>query len=119
MLDALDFRSVGAAAILEDAARDPATYQRRFAERDREVKLVVDHAVPISVIVAALFAGDVELTRESIGAYLNRWYRLGLLSHHEDASLNAQGLRSAMPVGWDRENPFARYDAAGIARVHV
>lgn len=119
MLDALDFRSAGAGAILEDAARDPATYQRRYAARDRDVKLVVDHAVPIGVIVAGLFAGDVELTRESISAYLNRWYRLGLLSHHEDASLNVQGLRSAMPVGWDRENPFARYDAAGIARVHV
>ena len=118
MLDALDFRSVGAAAILEDAARDPATYQRRFAERDREVKLVVDHAVPIGVIVADLFAGDLELTRESIGAYLNRWYRLGLLTHYEDASINALGLRSAMPVAWDREDPFARYEAAGIAKAH-
>lgn len=97
----------------------PATYQRRFAERDREVKLVVDHAVPISVIVASLFAGDVELTRESIGAYLNRWYRLGLLSHYEDASLNALGLRSAMPVAWDRVDPFARYEAAGIATAQV
>lgn len=114
MLDALDFRSVGAAAILEEAARDPGTYQRRFAERDREVKLVVDHAVPIGVIVADLFAGDVELTRDGIGAHLNRWYRLGLLSHREDASLNAQGLRAAMPARWDRKDPFARYEAAGI-----
>ena len=118
MLDVLDFRSVGAAAIIRDAALDPATYQRRFAERDREVKLVVDHAVPIGVIVAELFAGGVELTRESIGAYLNRWYRLGLLSHYEDASLNALGLRSAMPVAWDREDTFARYEAAGIAKAH-
>ncbi len=119
MLDALDFRSVGASAILGDAARDPAAYQRRYAARDRDVKLAVDHAVPIGVMVAALFAGDVELTREGIDAYLNRWYRLGLLSHHEDASLNVQGLRSAMPVGWDRENPYARYKAAGIATAHV
>lgn len=110
---------MGATAILEDAARDPVTYQRRYAARDRDVKLVVDHAVPIGVIVAAMFAGDVELTRESIGAYLNRWYRLGLLSHHEDASLNAQGLRAAMPAGWDRKNPFARYVATGIASAHV
>lgn len=116
MLDVLDFRSVGAAAIIRDAALDPATYQRRFAERDPEVRLVVDHAVPIGVIVAELFAGGVELTRESIGAHLNRWYRLGLLSHYEDASLNAQGLRSAMPEAWDREDPFARYEAAGIAK---
>jgi len=119
MLDALDYRSVGATAILDDAARDPVTYQRRYAARDRDVKLVVDHAVPIGVIVAALFAGDVKLTRESIGAYLHRWYRLGLLSHHEDASLNPQGLRAAMPAEWDFDNPFARYEAAGIAPAHV
>lgn len=119
MLDALDFRSAGAGAILEDAARDPAIYQRCYAARDRDVQLVVDHAVPIGVIVAALFAGDVELTREGIGAYLNRWYRLGLLSHDEDASLNAQRLRSAMPAEWDCENPFARYEAAGIATAHA
>jgi len=114
MLDALDFRSVGAAAILADAARDPRAYQRRYAARDRGVKLIVDHAVPISVMVGALFAGNVELTREGIGAHLTRWYRLGLLCHGEDASLNAKGLRSAMPAEWDGKSLFARYEAAGI-----
>jgi hypothetical protein len=119
MLDALDFRSAGAAAIIADAARDPVTYQRRYAARDRDVKLVVDHAVPISVMVGALFAGDVEPTREGIGDHLTRWYRLGLISHDEDASLNAKGLRSTMPEAWDGKSLFARYDAVGITTCNV
>lgn len=115
MLDALDFRSTGAAAIIADAERDPLTYQRRHAARDREVKLIVDHAVPIGVIVGALFAGSVELTRDGIRAHLVAWYRLGLLCHSEDASLNAKGLRSAMPANWDGNSLFARYETAGIS----
>lgn len=119
MLDALDFRSSGAAAIIEEAARDPAAYQRRYQSRERTVKLIVDHAVPIGVMVAALFAGDVELTRDGIRAHLVRWYRLGLLSHDEDARLNALGLRSTMPTGWDGTDLFARYEAANIATAKV
>ena len=114
MLDALDFRSAGAAAILADAARDPLRYQERYKAGDRAVKLIVDHAVPIGVLVAALFAGDVELTRDGIRTHLVAWYRLGLLSHGENARLDAIGLRSVMPSGWDGRDVFARYSAAGI-----
>jgi hypothetical protein len=114
MLAALDFRSAGAAAILADAAQDPLAYQRRYAARDRDVKLMVDHAVPIGVIVGALFAGAVELTRGGIRSHLVAWYRLGLLSHGENACLDALGLRSVMPNGWDGSEVFARYRAAGI-----
>jgi hypothetical protein len=89
-------------------------YQRRYAARDPGVKLIIDHAVPISVMVGALFAGNVEPTREGIGAHLTRWYRLGLLCHDEDARLKAKGLRSTKPAGWDGKSLFARYEAAGI-----
>lgn len=119
MLDALDFRSAGAAKILADAARDPAAYQRRYAARDRTVKLIVDHAVPIGVMVGALFAGTVELRRDGLRAHLTAWYRLGLLAHDENARLDAMGLRSMMPEGWDGRDVFARYGAAGIAPVHL
>lgn len=119
MLDALDFRSAGAAKILADAARDPAAYQRRYAARDRTVKLIVDHAVPIGVMVGALFAGTVELTRDGIRAHLAAWYRLGLLAQDENARLDATGLRSMMPGGWDGRDVFARYDAAGITAAYV
>ncbi len=114
MLGVLDFRSAGAAAILADAERDPLAYKRRRTARDRDIKLVVDHAVPIGVMVGALFAGNVELTRDGIRSHLIAWYRLGLLSYNENARLDAMGLRSLMPEGWDGGNVFARYDAAGI-----
>lgn len=114
MLEALDFRSAGAAAILGDAARDPLAYQARFKAGDRDVKLIVDHAIPIGVMVGALFAGTIELTRDGIRAHLVAWYRLGLLSHGENARLDAIGLRSVMPDGWDRHDVFARYAVAGI-----
>lgn len=114
MLDALDFRSVGAAKNLADVARDPAAYQRRYAARDRTVKLIVHHAVPIGVMVGALFAGAVELTRDGIRAHLTAWCRLGLLAYDENARLDAMGLRSMMPEGWNGKSPFARYEAARI-----
>lgn len=115
MLDTLDFRSAGAAAILAEAAGDPAAYLRRRKAKDLTARLIVDHVVPITVMVDALFAEDFPLTREGIRAHLVRWYRLGLLSYSEDARLNNKGLRSTMPVGWDGKNLFARYEAAGIA----
>lgn len=114
MLDALDFRSASAARILADAARDPVAYQRRYAARDRTVKLIVDHAVPIGVMIGALFAGTVELTRDGIRAHLVASYRLGLLAHDENTRLDAMGLRSMIPEGWDGRDVFARYDVARI-----
>lgn len=114
MLDALDFRSAGAAAILAVASDNPVDYQRRHQARDQDVRLVVDHVIPIRAMVAPLFAGEVELTREGIDAHLRRWYRLGLISRGEDLKLDAQNLRSAMPEGWDGVQLFARYDAVGI-----
>lgn len=114
MLNGLDFRSAGAAAILDEAARDPIGYQRRYKDGDRSAKLIVDHAVPIGVLVGALFDGTVELTRDGIRGHLVTWYRLGLLSHGENARLDAMGLRSRMPDGWDGGAVFARYRAAAI-----
>lgn len=32
----------------------------------------------------------------------------------EDRALNAAGMRSRMPEGWDRRDVFARYRAVGI-----
>jgi len=114
MLRALDFRSAGAEAILVGAEQDAALYRRRYEARDRDTKLVVDHAVPVGCMVAAFFSGAVKITRDGIRTYLSANYRLGLLSAAEDARLNASGLRSAMPVGWDGGSVFARYAAAGI-----
>lgn len=118
MLYSLDFRSEATEPVLEHARVAPADYQARRAAKDKTVRLVVDHAVPIDVMVRMMFdpqAGqEVERTVDAIGDHLARWYRLGLLTPAEDAELNRAGLRSAMPAHWDRHSIFARYDAVGI-----
>lgn len=118
MLYSLDFRSEASEPILEHARAASAEYQAKRAAKDRTVRLVVDHAVPIDVMVRMMFdpkpGEEVGRTAEGIRAHLTRWYRLGLLTPDEDARLNRAGYRSAMPSDWDRRTVFARYDAVGI-----
>lgn len=119
MLESLDFVSAGAAGILSFARQESASYNRLYRARDTNVRLMVDHAVPIGVMADLLFDSAIgpasELSLAGIRAHLERWYRLGLLSHAENGRLNAAGLASRMPLNWDRVDPFARYRAAGIA----
>lgn len=118
MLYSLDFRSAATGPLLDYARTSPAEYKARRAAKDQAVRLIVDHAVPIDVMVRMMFGPEpgerVEQTAEGIRSYLTRWYRLGLLTADEDARLNRAGLRSAMPHDWDRHSIFARYDAVGI-----
>lgn len=119
MLHSLDFRSAATGPLLDYARTNPTEYRARRAAKDRGVRLIVDHAVPVTVMSAMMFdpepGEEVERTAEGIHAHLTRWYRLGLLTPDEDARLNSAGLRSAMPRGWDRRSVFARYEAVGIA----
>ncbi|GAN80080.1 hypothetical protein Aam_036_002 [Acidocella aminolytica 101 = DSM 11237] len=118
MLESLDFISGGAADILSYARQDPDGYDRLYKVRDTNVRLMVDHAVPIGVMADMLFdsasAVVSDLALADISAHLERWYRLGLVSHAENGRLNAAGLASRMPPDWDRVDPFARYQVAGI-----
>lgn len=118
MIYGLDFRSAATVPLLEYARTSPAEYKTRRTAKDPTVRLIIDHVVPIDMIVRMMFdpepGGEVERTAEGIRSHLTRWYRLGLLTPEEDARLNRAGYRSAMPKGWDRENVFARYDAVGI-----
>lgn len=122
MLYSLDFRSEATEPVLEHARVAPADYQARRAAKDKTVRLVVDHAIPIDVMVRMMFdpepGQEVDRTADAIRDHLARWYRLGLLTPDEDARLNRAGLRSAMPAGWDRHSIFARYDAVGIVAGH-
>lgn len=119
MLESLDFISAGAADILRYARQDSAGYNRLYNARDTNIRLMVDHSVPIGVMADMLFesasAAASELALAGTRAHLERWYRLGLVSHADNSPLNAAGLASRMPSGWDRVDPFARYRAAGIA----
>jgi hypothetical protein len=114
MLESLDFRSKGAMAIMDYARIAPVDYRSKYSLRDKSTKLIVDHAVPVSVMVNTLFQPGADLSREGISTYLIRRYHLGLLSHEENSRLDAAGLNSAMPVDWDGEDAFERYHFVGI-----
>lgn len=114
MLESLDFLSKGAIAVIDHAKLAPTDYQLRYSTRDKSNKLVVDHAVPVSVMVTMLFRPEVDLSRNGVRNHLVRLYRLGLLSHEENRRLDAAGLKSAMPVDWTGEDVFARYRCIGI-----
>ena len=114
MLLSLPFRSTGADAILRYAAEQSDEYRERRKARDKAVKLIVDHAVPLAVMVGQLFKPDTDLSREGIRKHLKRWYCLGVLTDAEDVRLNRLGLRSRMPPGWDGNDLTARYRKAEI-----
>jgi hypothetical protein len=82
---------------------------------------MVDHAIPLRVLVQMLLAVAKREapTRESIRAHLHRWYHLGVIAAEEDARLNQHGLRSAMPRSWNGTDVFARYSEVGIGPVRL
>jgi hypothetical protein len=119
MLLSLPFRSADADVILQLAVERPGEYRERQKAKDSTVRLMVDHAVPLAVMVKQLFRPDADLNKEALRKYLRRWYHLGLLTSAEDAKLNSLGLRSRMPKNWNGEDLIARYRAADIVTVVV
>ena len=115
MLLSLPFRSAGAAWVLSYAAENPNKYLELRRAGDKSVRLIVDHAVPLVVMVERLFELGADLSREGIRRHLNRWYLLGLLTNAEDVTLNRLGLRSRIPANWDGDDLTARYREAAIA----
>lgn len=119
MLLSLPFRSVGADEILQYAVAHPDEYRERRKAKDKAVKLIIDHTVPLAVIVGQLFEVSADLSREGIRTHLKRFYCLGLLSDADDAKLNRLGFRSRMPPGWDGQDLTVRYRTARIAAVYL
>lgn len=113
-LASMHFRSEAAARVLAQASVDPAAYRRRRAEDGLSVRLMVDHAVPLRVLVQAMFDDPTLRTREALRRHLLDNYRLGVITSEEDAILRHHGLTSAMPNPWCG-SPFARYTHARIA----
>ena len=74
-----------------------------------------EHSVPRRVLIGLLLAepapseADVRRILDlCVGA---------VVTVDEDLALNAVGLRAKMPSGWDGEDVFARYRAAGVELV--
>lgn len=91
-----------------------ARIPRSQAARDLPLAdCVVEHVVPQMEIVNRLMDMP-ELTPEAVTGLLKSWFRVMLVTREEHARLNASGLRSAMPKGWNGTDVFARYAAVGI-----
>jgi hypothetical protein len=113
-LSAMHFASAEAGQVLEQARMQPAAYRLLRSEKNSAVRLMVDHCVPFGVMLDMLFSDTAGWSRERISTFLHHWYRLGVITAREDAALNAAGLKSAMPAGWDGDH-FARYRHVRIA----
>ena len=59
---------------------------------------------------------DLSRSEENIEEFLNKYYRLGVLTKAEDIRLNDIKLKSDMPQDWDGNDVFARYKKAEIVR---
>jgi hypothetical protein len=54
------------------------------------------------------------VTPETVRPVLEKFDVCAIITAEEDARLNAAGLQSRMPDGWDEIDPLARYKAVGI-----
>lgn len=71
-------------------------------------KLIHEHVVPTSVIIEKLRKLR-SPSPASVGRVLSK-FRIGaVITDDEDKKLNAHGLRSKMPSGWDGKYVWARY----------
>lgn len=77
-------------------------------------RLMKDHAIPVSTLRNMLF--DTRLKSvEQVRAFMERHYRIGVITKAEDDAICAVGLRSCMPEHWSSgDSPFVRYAASGI-----
>ena len=83
-----------------------------------DTRLVKDHAVPVKIISEMLKQVNCP-SEASVEKLLLSFYRLGVLTHEEDKTLNQLNLKSAMPNDWDGKNVFARYEKAGIQKADI
>ncbi|MDA1239142.1 MAG: hypothetical protein O3A15_09365 [Proteobacteria bacterium] len=74
----------------------------------------VEHVVPRKVIIDELLKID-HPNQLRIRDYLEKYYRVCVVTKEEHQRLTQMKLRSEMPKDWDRLNPFSRYDQAGIS----
>lgn len=103
--------------VLARAEAGDRTVQKKHRDQgDLSIRLITDHAVPLSQIVEEL-KDDALWERDALREFLLHHYRRGVLTKIEDNRLNATvvggaRLNDTMPPGWERgREPFARYMA--------
>jgi hypothetical protein len=91
-----------------------ATVPRSYAARNLSpAESIYEHAVPLTVLMYELLKPRYDTPRK-VANHLGRLYRVCLVTHEENQWLRSVGLNSRMPEGWDGNDPWARYRAAGI-----
>ena len=74
---------------------------------------IYEHAVPMTVLMYELLKPRYDTPRK-VANHLRKLYRVCLVTHEENQHLRSMGLNSLMPEGWDRKDPWARYQVARI-----
>ena len=81
--------------------------------QDDRRQLVHEHVIPKSIVIQRLLALS-PATAESVNQLMGSYCLGAVITRKEDAHLNSHGLRSTMPLDWDEQNAWARYEHAGI-----
>lgn len=76
--------------------------------------LVIEHAIPRTLLVTELLTGAASRTLEEALALLLQGSHAAVITREDDRALTAAGLRSQMPQHAPVEDVWARYRAAGL-----
>lgn len=90
--------------------------ERALRVRNDSKILVHDHIVPKKIVYDMLFGLGAPSAR-AVRRILRRFCIGAIITREEDQRLNALGLRSRMPDGWDGRDPWARYRKAGVSTI--
>lgn len=76
---------------------------------------IVEHVVPQMEIVNMLMDMN-PLDKHQVEKILKKYFRVLLITKEEHVKLNesGSGIRSKMPVDWDKKDIWARYKEVGI-----
>lgn len=75
--------------------------------------LVHEHLIPRKIVREMLLKLD-NPSPEAVYDILDRYCVGVVVTKAEDTRLNQLGFNSEMPINWDHQNLWARYEAAGI-----
>ncbi len=86
--------------------------KKALQEMDKSVRFVYEHMVPKNIYLNQIIEKTYlsELTEESIHILLDTYYYVCTVTKEENTLLPS----TKMPINWDKTNPFARFEAAGI-----
>lgn len=107
-----------ARSVLDRAAmRDRGVRKDTRDPKDKHLRLMVDHSIPLARIIADMREDEALWSPERLRDFLLHHFRRGVLTKAEDEAISGTTvggvcLRDQMPPSWRRGgDPFARYSA--------